>query len=83
MLISFLVGCPNRSPCLTDLTEEANLGRANSLPMAYSLDLRTAITFLLELDVSGLLSDVCECAWYNSTTSLTPSPIYYVTVPVN
>lgn len=51
--------------------------------MAYSLNLRTAVTFLLELDVSGLLSGVCECAWYNSTTSLTPSPIYYVTVPVN
>ena len=62
MLISFLVGCPNRSPYPTNLTEEANLARANSLRMAYSLDLRDVITFLLELDVSGLLSDVCECA---------------------
>jgi hypothetical protein len=75
MLISFLVGCPGRSPYLTDLTEEANPGRANSLPMPYALDLRTDITFLLELDVSGLLSDVCDCARYNSTSILTPIPI--------
>jgi hypothetical protein len=59
MLISFLVDCPERSPYLTDLTEEANLDPVNTLPMAYSLDLSTAITFLLELDVSALLSDVC------------------------
>ena len=82
MLIS-LSGCTHRSPYLVDFTEEASFDRANTLTMAYSLDLRTAITFLLELDVSGLLSDLCECGWYNSTTSLTPRPIYYVNIPVN
>ena len=49
--------CPtDRSPHLMDLTEEANLDRANTLPMVYSLDLRKAIAFLLELDVSRLVS---------------------------
>jgi CMP-N-acetylneuraminic acid synthetase len=39
-----------------DLTEEANLDLANTLPMVYSLDLRKAIASLLELDVSRLVS---------------------------
>ena len=55
VLIS-LSGLTDRSPHLMDLTEEANLDRANTLPMVYSLDLRKAIAFLLELDVSRLVS---------------------------
>jgi hypothetical protein len=55
MLIS-LSDCTDRSLYLMGLTEEANRDRANSLPMAFSLDLRTTIAFLLELDVSSLPS---------------------------
>jgi hypothetical protein len=69
MLISFLVGCPERSPYLTNLTEEANLDRVNTLPMAYSLDLPTAITFLLELHVSSPPLEAYEHACYSFTAS--------------
>jgi hypothetical protein len=66
MLIS-LSGCTHRSPYLMDLTEEASLDRANTLPTAYSLDLRTTIAFLLELDVSSLLLEAYEHACYSFT----------------
>jgi hypothetical protein len=50
-----------------NLTEEANRDRANTLPMAYSLDLRTTIAFLLELDVSSLPLEAYEHACYSFT----------------
>ena len=50
-----------------DLTEEANRDRANTLLMAYSLDLRTTIAFLLELDVSSLPLEAYEHACYSLT----------------
>ena len=50
-----------------DLTEEASLNRANTLPTAYSLDLRTTIAFLLELDVSNLPLEAYEYAYYSFT----------------
>jgi hypothetical protein len=50
-----------------DVTEEANRNRANALPTAYSLDLRTTIAFLLELDVSSLPLEAYEHACYSFT----------------
>jgi hypothetical protein len=39
------------------------------LPMAHSLDLRTVISFLLELDVSELPLDACDFARHRRTAS--------------
>jgi hypothetical protein len=64
MLIS-LSDFTDRSPYLINLTEEANRDRANTLPIAYSLNLRTTIAFLLELDVSSLLLEAYEDACYS------------------
>ena len=50
-----------------DLTEEENRNRTNTLPPAYSLDLRTAIAFLLELDVSSLPLEAYEHVCYSFT----------------
>jgi hypothetical protein len=50
-----------------DLTEEANRNRGNALPTAYSLDLRTTIALLLELDVSSLPLEAYEHACYSFT----------------